>query len=265
MFDYRTCIGENFDIVDKSGKIVPFTYNSIQAANDLDESGKDVVLKARKQGFSSKILARYTCDFILRPNSRSVIVADNKDNAIALLDRVKFFLKSYEEKNQIEIPLKYNSKYELVNSAQNTRYFVGTAENAEFGRSQDITNLHFSEAAFYPNFDKLRASALQATVENAHVIVETTANGFNQFKTFWDDSKKGLTGFKPLFYKASAFYSAEFLAEKRKELKRTFPQEYPETDMEAFLTSGETYFDKEALSEYFKEATEPVVDGRIFA
>ena len=265
MFDYRACIEDNFSIVNKAGQIVPFKYNVIQAANDEDESGKDVVLKARKQGFSSKILARYTCDFIFRANSRSVIVADNKDNAIALLDRVKFFIQSYEAKNEIPIPLKYNSKYELVNAALNTRYFVGTAENAEFGRSQDITNLHFSEAAFYANFDKLRASALQATVENAHVVVETTANGFNQFKTFWDDSKKGLTGFKPLFYKASRFYSAEFLEAKRKELKRTFPQEYPETDMEAFLTSGETYFEKDALTAYMLQAHEPTKEHLIYA
>ena len=96
----------------------------------------------------------------------------------------------------------------MVNASMNSRYFVGTAENAEFGRSQDITNLHFSEAAFYNNFEKLRASALQATVSHAHVVVETTANGFNEFKTFWEASKLGETGFNPLFFKAKRFLFA---------------------------------------------------------
>lgn len=261
MFDYKSCIQENLKIVDKDGQVVLFQLNAIQNKYvEADSVGKDVVLKARKQGFSSVILARYTCDFLLRENSRSVVVADNKDNAIALLDRVKFYIKSYEEQNGIEVPLKYNSKYELVNASMNTRYSVGTAENTEFGRSQDITNLHFSEAAFYPNFDKLRASALQATVNNAHVVVETTANGFNQFKTFWEESKKDATGFKPLFYKASDFYTPEFLAEKRKELKEKFPQEYPESDMEAFLTSGQSYFDVDALKIYLEAAKEPIRD-----
>jgi hypothetical protein len=51
-------------------------------------SGFDVILKARQQGFSSVILAMFTADFLLKENSRSVIVADIDDNATELLDTV---------------------------------------------------------------------------------------------------------------------------------------------------------------------------------
>ena len=64
--------------------------------------------------------------------------------------------------------------------------------------------------------------------------------------------------FKPLFYKASDFYDKTFLEGKEKELGRLFKQEYPQTPIEAFVTSGDTYFDKESLA-YYLELTENVV------
>lgn len=264
--NYKKFIESRFTIIDKNLKEVPFVLNPIQEKYlTQDLTTRDVILKARKQGFSSVILGKFAADFILRENSRSVVIADNSDNAIALLDRVKKYLESYEYNTGVKVPLKYNSKHELVNAALNTRYFVGSAENVEFGRSQDITNLHFSEAAFYPDFDKLRASAMQAVTDQAHVVVETTANGFNQFRAFWEESKKGETGFTAHFYKGSDVYSPEFLDMKRKELKDKFPQEYPETDVEAFLLSGTPYFDMESIQWYMERVKEPLKTNEQFS
>ncbi len=255
---YIDFIQDNFEIVDKNGQIVSFQLNAVQRAYCTMDTARDILLKARQQGFSSFILALFSVDFLMKENSHSVVVADDKDNAIGLLDRVKFYLKSYEAKNDVRVPLKYNSKYELFNEATNSRYTIGTAENTEFGRSKTINNLHFSEAAFYGHFQKLLAGALQAVVPGGRVTIETTANGFNEFREFWVASKNGETGFNPLFFRASDFYSQEFLEQKRKELGRSFKQEYPETPEEAFLTSGETYMDSAILGELLNQCTEPI-------
>lgn len=217
-------------------------------------TGKDILLKARQEGFSSFIGGVYTGDFILDQNSYSVVIADVSDNAIGLLDKVKFYLQSYEHRTGMKIPLKYNSKYEMVNQVLNSKYQIGTAENAEFGRSKTIKNLHMSEAAFYKNFRKLLASALQAVRPDGRVVIETTANGFNEFKEFWDESELGMTSFNPLFFSASSFYAQEFLDQKRMELGRLFTQEYPETPIDAFIASGMMYFDKSALQNYYEAA-----------
>jgi hypothetical protein len=224
-------------------------------------TGRDVILKARQQGFSSEILAIFTCDFLLRENSYNIVVADIDDNAEDLLHRVKKYIQSYEDIKKIRVPLKYNSKTELYNEAMNSRYKIGTAQNTEFGRSKTITNLHFSEAAYYLHLKEMIAGAGQAVVEDGRFILETTANGFNYFKTFWEDCKAGERPFKPLFYKASDFYPKEFLDNKRNELKEMFPQEYPETDIEAFLTSGSLYFDPQALQGYLQDVKEPLKTG----
>lgn len=253
---YKRFIEDKFFIVDKNAERVPFRLNKIQEKYlTEDGTGKDIILKARQQGFSSLILAIFTTDFLMKENSRSVIVADESENAMELLDRVRQYIECYEESIGAKLPMKYDSKYELYNEVMKSRYSIGTAQKSEFGRSKTITNLHLSEAAFYPHMQKLLAGALQAVTPKGRVIIETTANGFNAFKDFWDDSNKEgeeWTGFKPLFYKGSDFYEEDFLKEKRRTLKNLFRQEYPESPIEAFITSGETYFDKEALEAYMK-------------
>lgn len=262
MADYKAFIEDNFKIIDKNSQEIPFKLNTIQDKYlRHDSTNKDVILKARQQGFSSVILAVFTADFLLKPNSRNVVVADLDDNATELLDRVKKYIESYEEINQTKVPLKYNSKTELYNEANGSRYTIGTAKNTEFGRSKTITNLHLSEAAFYNNMEKIILGAGQAVVPTGRMIIETTANGFNFFKSFWEDTKIGDRPYTPLFYKASDFYDSEFLEAKKKELKEKFSQEYPETDIEAFLASGEYFFDSMSMRWYLENAKEQIQGG----
>lgn len=249
-------IEEQLSIINKEGKETVFTLNPIQQRFVKEATGKDIILKGRQMGFSSFILASFTKDFIFKDNSLSVVVADISDNALDLLARVKHFIKSYEEKNKTKVPFKYNSKYELHNAFNNARYIIGTAENTEFGRSKTITNLHFSEAAFYKHFPKLLAGAGTALVPNGKFVIETTANGFNEFKTFYNESEMGLTDFKAHFYSSHDFYSPEFLEKEQKRLGRLFDQEHPSSAEVAFLTSGELYFDQEALRSYLSQTRE---------
>jgi hypothetical protein len=154
--------------------------------------------------------------------------------------------------------MKYNTRNELYNNTMRSKYTIGTAQNVQFGRSKTISNLHLSEGAFFPDMQKILASALQAVTPDGRAIIETTANGYNFFRDFWIDCMQGRRNFKPIFYGASSFYDQEFLASKKLELDRDFQQEYPENWMEAFLASGDTYFTKEALEYYLKEAIDPI-------
>jgi len=252
---YKKFIEENFTIINKEANEVDFILNKAQNYIVEHGTGRDFTLKARQEGISAFELAVFATDFLLVENSTSVVVADNADNAQGLLERVKWFMSSYERKNNINIPFKYNSKYELHNEANNAKYIIGTAQNVEVGRSRTINNAHLSEGLFYPHFRKLLASLLQAVVPNGKVMIESTANGFNEGKEYWEDTKLGKTGFNPIFLPGSFMYSPEFLAGKLRELGgRLMMQEYPETDIEAFITSGAPYIDGMALKHYLDEA-----------
>lgn len=251
-------IEDNLTIIDKTGTEVPFQLNAIQSKFVEQATGRDIILKARQQGFSSFILAAFTKDFLLKENSLSVVVADIADNALDLLARVKHYIRSFEEKTNVKVPLKYNSKYELHNAANNARYIIGTAERQEFGRSKTITNLHFSEAAFYNHLDKMLAGAESAVVPDGKVVIETTANGFNQFKNFYDRTTLGETPYKAHFFRAEDFYSPEYLNEKKQSLGRLYDQEYPSDALKAFVTSGSPYFDSDAMQWYLENVREPM-------
>lgn len=251
-------IEDNLTIINKEGKEIPFVLNDMQNKFVAESSGKDIILKGRQMGFSSFILGAFTKDFIFTENSLSVVIADIADNAQDLLARVKHYIRSFEQKNNTKVPLKYNSKYELQNAYNNARYIIGTAENTEFGRSKTITNLHMSEAAFYKHFRKLQAGAGSALVPKGRFVIETTANGFNEFKEFYDESVLGETDFKAHFYSSHGFYPPEYIESERKRLGRLFDQEHPETAEIAFITSGELYFDQDALRNYLSRVQEPV-------
>lgn len=255
---YKKFIESRLTIINKEGKEVPFVLNKAQDYIAQNGTGRDFVLKARQEGVSAFELACFTADFLMRPNSVSVVVADNSDNAQGLLERVKWYIDSYERKTNTRVPLKYNSKYELHNSAINSKYIIGTAQNVEVGRSRTVTNAHLSEGLFYPHFRKLLASLLQAVVPDGKVMIESTANGYNEGKEFWDATVAGETGFNDIFLPASYLYEADFLESKRKELGRLYDQEYPENAEIAFITSGDLYFNQESLRWYLEAAKEPL-------
>ena len=50
----------------------------------------------------------------------------------------------------------------------------------------------------------------------------------------------------------------EFLLAEQKRLGRLYDQEYPSSAEIAFVTSGDLYFDSEALQWYLSKAKEPI-------
>lgn len=251
--DYQLAIKENFLILPKGSQdYQPFDFNPIQQDYMTKWTGRDIILKARQMGFSSLILAIFGYDFIFIPNTLSIVLADIASNAQDLLDRVKRYIEEFEDINRFKVPFKYNTRNELYNNSNDSRYIIGTSENINFGRSKTINNLHLSEAAYYKDFPSILASAGTAVVPNGKLIIETTANGYNEFKNFWDEASSTGNGYNPMFFPASHFYTPEFLSREQKRLGRLFKQEYPETPEEAFLNSGDPFFDSDALSTYVK-------------
>lgn len=261
---YKTAIQSEFTIINKEGNEVNFMLNNAQADFISKITGRDYILKARQLGFSAEILAIGTAKFIFGDNERCVSISHETSATQRLLDRVKYYIKGFEARNSVTIPLKYNSRSELVYNGKNNSFYIGTAGSHEFGRGDTITFLHLSEFNFYPDPEKMLAGIMQAVVPNGLVFIESTANGFNYGKEFWDRSVLGETGFKPHFYSPEWEYPPEQLEQKKKELGRLYPQEYPMSAEEAFLSSGELFFDNLALKDHLRNVREPMVQDLIY-
>jgi glycerophosphoryl diester phosphodiesterase len=266
---FQKFIENEFTIIDKERNEVPFILNKAQADFIQNLSNLNNVLKNRKQGISSVSLAIAVTKFLMGKNERCVSVSFIESSAFQQLERAKHFLKSYQATNGVKVPLKYDSKQQWVYEGvdEQGRPFinslrVGSAKSKSFGRGDDITFLHITEAAHADDLEALLSGIGEAVTNDAITILETTANGFDQFKTHWDNTEKGMNTYKNFFYDPFWTYSKEFVEEKRRNLGRLGAQEYPYTAKEAFLTSGLPYFEHEPMMEYEQrvQSSKPLKD-----
>ncbi len=256
---YEALMADNFKIINKEKRPVPFIANPAQHSLNMfmEKFLSILVLKARKMGFSSDALGIAATKFIVGQNEKCISMSFDQTASDKQLARAKYYITSYEQKNGIKLPYKYNSKNQMVwegkveNDQGGYDHFqnvlqVGTARNTDFGRGDDISFLHLTEVSL-ADLDELMAGVGEACLPGAHKIFETTAAGFNSYKRFWDRTILNLTEFAALFYSPLWEYDEEYVTTKRANLGRLGVQEYPMTPQEAFLTSGLPLFKQEAM------------------
>lgn len=265
----------------KDGQIVPFVLNTAQQyvherlERQLRETGKvrALILKARQQGFSTYIGARFYHKVTHRTGYQCFILTHEQpatDNLFAMVDRY------HKHNNPLVKPSTgaSNAK-ELYFDLLDSGYAVGTAGSKAVGRSKTIQVFHGSEAAFWPNAPLHFAGVVQTIPDlpDTESILESTANGVGgEFHERWQQAEAGIGDYIAIF--VPWFWSDEYRrpvppgfeltrdeeehAElhgldmeqmvwrraKIAELKDPllFKQEYPATAVEAFQTTGHNAF-----------------------
>jgi len=273
-----------FYIVDKARQKVPFRFKPPQRQFFENHTKNDLILKARKEGFSSLIEAIWLHAAMFSRNVRTVTLSHEMESTKRHFDRVHYYLKNMgTAARPFVVELDEDTQKQIKFPETNSSYWIGTAGAKAFGRGDDITHLHLSEVAHYENQDVL-TSALEACVPNAWKIMETTANGVGEsFHQLWQESKDPASEspWKPHFF--AWFDDPENVAPlptavtfrptspelrmqklykltneqlywyrlKRAEMpdREKMPQEYPCSDQEAFLSSGRHCFNLQKLAE----------------
>lgn len=289
-------------IKNKSGEMVPLVLNDAQrryAAKVFEDisAGKPVriiILKARQMGFSTVTEALIYYFTSLQEAKNAFIVAQSSDASSNLYDMFQLY---YEKVPAVIQPMsRKNNAKKLTfenpairtadrrkNPGLKSKITVQTAESRVLARSDTIHYLHASEVAFWPAKKKKRhlLSLLAALSKEPGSlgIIESTANGMEEFKQMWDAAVKGESDFAPLFF--AWFEMPDYrkpvppgfeLTEEEQELKekyalddeqlqwrrytirndcggdpRQFDQEYPSEPDDAFLLSGEGIFDNKFI------------------
>jgi hypothetical protein len=257
-----------FRIRNLAGQIVPFRYNLAQRLHAERSTKFDYVIKARKVGISSRRFARDLWLCATREREHRLLLTHTSDAAVKLLkEKIEPLL------NQCLIPLGGVVRTDHVYfPATKSRYYIGTAGAKSFGRGDDVTGYHFSE---YCHWEKpgVVDGVEQACTDEADGLIESTANGHNHGKADWDKAKRSENRYRAVFLPwfvhegyvrddkdlgiisdeerkmmEALGLSRQQLAWRRWKLTdmrdpALFPQEYPATDAEAFLTSGRLVFD----------------------
>lgn len=202
----------SFVIVDKDKHTVPFFLNEVQQSflDDINKAKdeyaegrrshlKFLVLKGRQQGFTSFITAYQLANAIISKNFSGFTLSDSGDNTNTIFeDKAKYIYNQLPE--QLQPTIKYNNRREFHFEVLNSRWRVNTAGNKEVGRSKTINFFHGSEAAFWDSIDSIMTGLGEALTKDSIQILETTANGLNEFKDLWDGAEKGTNNWDPKFY-----------------------------------------------------------------
>lgn len=190
-----------FTIVDKTKSTVPFFLNDVQHSfiNLLNEKIKEhnegkllylrfLVLKGRQQGFTSVITAYQLANTLIKKNFTGFTLADTADNVRAIFqDKAKYIYNQLPE--TLKPTEKYNSKTEMFFEELNSSWRINVASD-QVGRSRTINFFHGSEAAFWNCLISATQSSLgEALTKDSIQILESTANGFNEFKDLWDSGE----------------------------------------------------------------------------
>ena len=302
----------------KSGTVVPFRLNDAQrklyaVAKRQQDAGKPVrliILKARQLGFSTLTegLIFHAC--ATRKNVNALIVAHREDATANIFRMSKLF---YDElpapvkpmlraSNAQELVFENPSKLRSEREARpglRSRIRCATAGGRGIGRSDTLQCVHLSEYAFWPDGADGKASTLAGILQavpslpGTMVVIESTANGFEDFKERWDAAVAGENDFEPVFfawfenpdYSMPVVPGTEWTPEER-ELRDAyrltdgqlqwrrwcianncggsldmFRQEYPASPGEAFLHSGTGVFDNEQIVLRLERLPEPAGRG----
>jgi hypothetical protein len=281
-----------FMIVNKQAVRVPFILNSVQAKYSHLATARDIIVKARREGFSSYIKGEFLTACITEMNTRAVILSQDTEATQKHLGTIKYMIKHM----QGAVPeIGYNSKNEITFPKMDSTIYIGTAGSREYGRGDTITHLHLSEPAFYADLKTLMAGVGEAAAHAKRVVLESTGNGFNNFQKLAYKSLKGLGSFKLHFYpwfddvdNSLPLIEGELLSltdedlfrmetyhvslnqmkwyvKKREDYmespddmegKKLFEQEYPFSLEEAFISTGAKYFNKVVFIEQAPVRTE---------
>lgn len=276
-------------------------YNAIKSQAEKHKPIRIIVLKARQMGFSTVTEGIVFKNCATKKNISAGIVAHEMSATNNLFEMFKRYYVNLPDALKPET-LKSNAKELVFNnhegSGLDSKIQLFTAESREgLGRSGTFNILHISEYAFWKE-QKSTLTALLQTVpddENSIVIIESTANGFDEFKERWDKAVSGESEYIPVFcawheleeYKKELPEGFELTAEERsiKTLynltdeqlywRRTkiastfngdveqFKQEYPASPEEAFISTGNCVFSKPLIIQRLVELrnNEPIKIG----
>ncbi len=299
-------IEEYVKIRDKSGSIIDFKLNEPQQRlYDIIKEQKEkgipvrvIILKARQMGFSTLAEAILFKETATKCNVNTGIIAHKEDATSNLFTMSK---RIYDNLPECMKPKKKasNAKELIFDNDEGTglksKMKCMTAGADGVGRSDTFNNLHLSEYAFWPGNKKETLLGLMQSVPylpNTMVIMESTANGYEDFKEIWDKAVKGENDYIPLFVgwnelkEYSIPYNGFELTEEEKNLQKyhnltldqltwrrwcianncggdieQFKQEYPLTPQEAFISSGNCVFDKDNIINRIQEIDRPLKKG----
>lgn len=199
---------ENFiwvrDAFDEN-KLTRLVFNDIQLHLLANITGRDVVIKSRRQGLSTFFKAVYFANAVVRSGRNVRIVPHDPDTEAQF--RADFRVMYENLPPHLKPKTKYYSEdlIEFRDPAKgtiNSRISTASVQPGHEGkgRGQTITDLHLTEPPFWRGDAKKAATALLEAAQGGNVAVESTAFGIDWTHSVYQQGKKGEGGWTSFFF-----------------------------------------------------------------
>ncbi len=191
---------ENFmKIVNKQSKLVPFILNKQQRILVKEMDKYNIILKSRQLGMSAVSCALSLYYAMTSPNNHCLLISYSLDSADAIFDKLK---QLYDDlPNAIRLKDIANNRKELK-FENGSKITVCTLGSKQIARGSSIKFCHISEVGFCKQdmVEKQILAIEQALLPNGKIILESTANGLNEFSNMWEKAENGDSLYKPFFF-----------------------------------------------------------------
>lgn len=184
-----------YKIIDKHGNPATFKMNRAQFVvySKVYLHHRIIILKSRQQGISTLWLISFMDDALFLSNLNCGLMAQGKDEARTLLERVKYTWDNLNPAVKMFLARKLTKDNSSEFSFNNgSTLFIRTSF-----RSATLHRLHISELGKIANKSPEKAKetntgTLQALAPPNIGVIESTAEGNNMFKQKWDRAEQQL-------------------------------------------------------------------------
>jgi hypothetical protein len=247
-------------------------------ADFIVENDRIIILKARQLGVSWLLAAYALWKTSFREGANVLMLSKREDEARALLSKSLFIYQNLPVFMRKKVYKQNETEFSFVDNqtagvpSASIKAFPST-EDA--GRSEAASDVICDEWAYHP-FAEVNYGAYKPTIDaGGKLIGVSTANGMgNFFQTTWYAAKQpsddwtprkpvGRNGFIPLFlpWHLRPSRDTDWYDKQTREYSDTphlLAQEYPASDVDAFIQSGNSYFNKERIHLWMQMCRPPI-------
>jgi hypothetical protein len=265
-----------------ASKLVPMELWPAQRAYIENRTHRDIALKGRQMGFSTGVLAANSHLCFTRPYMNMSIITHNQDTSEFLLSTVQRFHRNLPENMKPRQDWHSGSRMRFPD--MDSLIQIDSAESNAIGFGQTLNIAHLSELSRWPvsKSRDLFAGITQTVAAGGYITIESTPKGrYGIFYEYYDAAKRGDVDYKCFFFpwwfdpnyhldiEVPLKYTTEesqlikvykltdqqiaWRRQKIGELGDLFYQEYPENDVDCWLSSDINVFDGIAIRRYLQQ------------
>ena len=279
-------------------ELVPMNLWPAQKHYIENRTHRDICLKNRQQGFSTGVMAANSHLLFTQKYQRMTIVTHDQETSEFLFQTVQRFYRNLPDDMRPETDWRSGTRMRFPHL--DAYVYIDSAKSDSLGIGHTLNLAHLSEIAKWPTrkAEELFADISQTVPAGGWITCESTPKGRQGlFYRLYDHAKRNEIPYKAFFYpwwwdvtalrqpKDILQYTKEekqlieyvkqtdnidlspdqiaFRREKIAELGDLFYQEYPENDIDCWLSSDISVFDGVALRRYLQQIKEGRQEGNL--